>query len=81
MLLIRGTQWLLPFHLGTDQAFREALFRMESAIFLQQFAAGVHQLSGCPNTTSSVPSALSPKTPLVLFWYHRLTGSRCAAFP
>lgn len=80
MLLMQGTRRLLLFHLGTNQAFREAIVRAESAIFLQRFAAGVHQLSGCPDTTMSVPSALSPRAPIVLFWYHRLAGSRCAAF-
>lgn len=48
----------LPFHLSTDEAFRESLSRVESAIFLQQFAAGIYQLFGCPDTTTSAPSAL-----------------------
>lgn len=39
MPLIQGTRRLLLFHLGTNQAFREAIVRAESAIFLQQFAA------------------------------------------
>lgn len=79
--MIQGTRWLLSSHPGTDQTCREVLFRLETAVSLWQFAAAFHQLSGCPDTTIPAPSALPPRAPLVLFWFHHFGGSHCVVFP
>lgn len=85
-----GTPWkmlpeeerLFPFHFSTDEAFRESLSSVESAIFLPQFAAGIFLSAFWLSWHNHIcPCSTLTKGPLAILWYHHLTGSHCSAFP